>query len=85
MQPSLVLLPDACFEHAVTWILLRKAGQKIPSGDSPVCMGLCRLLWFCVVLGEAPCIATVFVTTFPQLLLTRAVTGVAVGGNYKSA
>eukprot|EP00892_Ulva_mutabilis_P007444 jgi/Ulvmu1/5071/UM021_0088.1 len=39
-----------------------------------------KLLWICVVLGEAPCIATIFVTTFPQLLLTRAVTGIAVGG-----
>ena len=39
-----------------------------------------RLLVACVLLGEAPCLATVFVTRFWQLLLTRLLTGIAVGG-----
>ena len=39
-----------------------------------------RLLLGCVLLGEAPCMATVWVTQFWQLLITRMLTGVAVGG-----
>jgi hypothetical protein len=31
-------------------------------------------------MGEAPCIATILVTRFWQLLLTRALTGIAIGG-----
>lgn len=67
------------------WMLYIRSASQCDQNNSSLYMGLCRLLWFCVVLGEAPCIATVFVTTLPQLLLTRAVTGVAVGGTYKLA
>lgn len=38
------------------------------------------MLWACVIIGETPCMATIFVTRYWQLVLTRSLTGVAVGG-----
>jgi len=39
-----------------------------------------RLMALLVVLGEAPCLATAWVTTYPGLLATRTLTGLAAGG-----
>jgi predicted MFS family arabinose efflux permease len=38
------------------------------------------LLLICVLVGEGPCMATYMVTQFWQLLVTRMLTGIAVGG-----
>lgn len=54
--------------------MVLQVGYLLDRHDRPT------LLWWCVVVGEAPCIATVFVTHLWQLLLTRALTGIAIGG-----
>lgn len=54
--------------------MVLQVGYLLDRHDRPT------LLWWCVVVGEAPCIATVFVTRLWQLLLTRALTGIAIGG-----
>ena len=38
------------------------------------------LLMICVFVGEGPCLATYLVTKYWQLVLTRMLTGIAVGG-----
>jgi MFS family permease len=47
--------------------------------------GRVKLLMACVILGEAPCLATYLVTKYWQLLATRALTGIAVGGASRNA
>ena len=38
-----------------------------------------HLLLFSVLVGEIPCFLSAFVQTFPQLFITRALTGIGVG------
>jgi MFS family permease len=61
-------------DGSLIWVLSVQAGYLMDRHNRV------HLLIGCVVLGEAPCLATLFVTRFWQLLLTRLLTGIAVGG-----